>query len=122
MDVYFSITGTKGSSGEISIGRTDGLLGWFKRNFEKSTFDDFIIESSEDFGEIEVVGVGLHYDVIPEGLESHWYVEFITIVDFQDDNMETNFPCYHWVGHTTKEVKVTSKTSELYTVMFIIKL
>ena len=116
------MTGTKGSSGEINIGRTDGLLGWFNQNFQKSTFDDLIIESSEDFGEIEVVGVGLHYDIIPEGLQSHWYVDFIMIVDFQDDNMETNFPCYHWVGHTTKEVKVTSKTSELYTIMFIIKL
>ena len=74
-----------------------------------------------------MVGVGLHYDWIrwltSVLLDCHWYGEYISIVDFKDEQSETvtQFLCYHWLGYNNKEVTAVSKVGKcMYTyVMFV---
>ena len=72
-----------------------------------------IIETDQDLGEIHVVGVGLHYDMIAKVedgiLDCHWYVDYISVIDFQNKESEIQFPCYHWLGYNNKEVTAVSK-------------
>ena len=72
-----------------------------------------IIETNQHLGDIQVVGVGLHYDLITKVedaiLDCHWYVDYISIIDFQNNQSETQFPCYHWLGYNNKEVTAVSK-------------
>ena len=72
-----------------------------------------IIETDQHLGDIQVVGVGLEYDLITkleDGiLDCHWYVNYISIIDFQNKQSETQFPCYHWIGYNNKKVTAVSK-------------
>ena len=111
--VNFSLTGTKASSGSISLSRSDGLFGLDKHSFKHSTFDDLIVQSNEDLGEVEVIGLSLEqlsHDRDPD-LLIQWYVEFITLVDYKESK-EITFPCYHWIDASGKQVTCTSKTSK----------
>ena len=110
-DVFFSLTGTKSQSKMISLGLFQSLFAL--DSFNKSTYDDMIIETEQNLGDIKMVGVGLHNDMISKlvdfVLDCHWYVEYISIVDFQNKEIETQFPCYHWLGYDNKEVTAVSK-------------
>ena len=110
-DVFFSLTGTKSQSKMISLGLFQSLFAL--DSFNKSTYDDMIIETEQNLGDIKMVGVGLHNDMISKlvdfVLDCHWYVEYISIVDFQNKETETQFPCYHWLGYDNKEVTAVSK-------------
>ena len=113
-DVFFAVTGTKSQSDRISLGVLQRLCS--SGCFKKDTHDDMIIETDEHLGDIQVVGVGLHYDIIANVeaklLDCHWYVDYISIIDFQNNESETQFPCYHWLGYNNKEVTATSKVGK----------
>ena len=118
-DVFLTVTGTKSKTDKMSL----VSLGLFQRLralkfFQQGTYDDMIIETDQNLGDIEVVGVGLHYDWIRRLtsalLDHHWYVEYVSIIDFKDEpsETETRFPCYHWLGYNNKEVTAVSKVGK----------
>lgn len=51
-----------------------------------------IIETDQHLGDVEVVGVGLHYDRISRVkatlLDCHWYVDYVSIIDFSNEQLE----------------------------------
>ena len=110
-DVFFAVTSTKSQSDRISLGLLQRLFS--PDSFKENTHDDMIIETDQHLGDIQVVGVGLDYDVIAKVedaiLDCHWYVDYISIIDFQNDQSEVCFPCYHWLGYNNKEVIAVSK-------------
>ena len=110
-DVFFNVTGTKSQSDKMSLGLLQRLFAM--NSFQESIHDDMIIETDEHLGDIQVVGVGLEYDLITKVedaiLDCHWYVDYISIIDFQNNQSEVQFPCYHWLGYNSKEVTATSK-------------
>ena len=114
-NVFFTVTGTNSQSEKISLGLFQRLAE--RDAFQKDTHDDMIIESDRHFGDVQVVGVGLEYDPIADAasnlLACHWYVAFISIIDFQNEQSETQFPCYHWLGYNDKEVTAVSKVGKL---------
>ena len=114
-NVFFTVTGTKSQTDKISLGLFQRLAE--RDAFQEDTHDDMIIESDQHFGDVQVVGVGLEYDPIADAasnlLACHWYVAFISIIDFQNEQSETQFPCYHWLGYNDKEVTAVSKVGKL---------
>ena len=116
-DVFFTVAGTETQSNKISLSFIQRLK---KLNsFHEDKHDDMVIETDQHLGEVKVVGVGLEHDVIAE-MESHnpiyqcqWYVDYISIIDFQKEQSEIQFPCYHWIGYTNKEVTAVSKVGML---------
>ena len=130
-DVFLTVTGTKSKTDKMSLVSL-GLFERFRTRkfFQQGTYDDFIIETDQTLGDIEVVGVGLYQDWIrwlaSALLDHHWYVEYISIVDFKDEQSETEarFPCYHWLGYNNKEVTTVSKVCKcvymLSSILFVI--
>ena len=110
-DVFFSVTGTKSQSERISLSLLQRLFAI--NSFKTSTYDDMIVETDYNLGDIKMVGVGLHNDVISKVvdfvLDCHWYVEYVSIFDFQNKEAETQFPCYHWLSYDNKEVTAVAK-------------
>ena len=116
-DVFFTVAGTKSESNRISLDLKQRLFKW--DSFQEDKHDDMIIETDQNLGDVQVVGVGLEHDVIA-GVESHnpiyqcqWYVNYVSIIDFQIGQSEVQFPCYHWIGYTNKEVTAISKVGTL---------
>ena len=109
-DVFFNMTGSDSHTNKISLGLLQRLTA--SSSFHQDTYDDMIIESDQHLGDIQVVGVGLDYDIIAKVedaiLDCHWYVDYISIFDLKDGS-ETQFPCNHWLGYNSKEVTVVSK-------------
>ena len=116
-DVFFTLTGTKAQSERISLGLFQTLFAM--DSFNKSTYDDMIIETDQNLGDVRIVGVGLRNDMITKWVDffvdRHWYVEYVSIIDFQNKEAETQFPCYHWLEYDGKEVTAVS-TVGMYTV------
>ena len=110
-DVFFNVTGTKSQCNKMSLGLLQRLEAL--KSFHERTHDDMIIETDEHLGDVQVVGVGLDYDLITKVedaiLDCHWYVDYISVFDFQNNEMEIQFPCYHWLGYNNKEVTATFK-------------
>ena len=120
-NVFFTMTGTNSQSDKIS-------LGFFQRlaetnSFQEDTHDDMIIKTDRHLGDVQVVGVGLNYDpisdLVSDWLDCHWYVNFISIIDFQNERSATHFPCYHWLGYNDKEVTAVSKVGEYISICTI---
>ena len=111
-NVFFTVTGTKSQSERISLGLFQRLAE--RDAFQENIHDDMIIETDQHLGEVQVVGVGLQYDLISNAvlsiglLDCHWYVASISVIDFQNDKSETHFPCYHWLGYNNQEVTAVS--------------
>ncbi len=104
--VKLELIGTKGSTNKTSA----KVHTHFKH--EQGSYDDLWIESDGDLGKVLIVKVSLssgwidHFSlngvaslvkykdvaVIPQ-----WFIDFIIVHDFQDDT-NTTFPCYHWIG------------------------
>lgn len=120
-DVFFAVSGTKGKSDRISLGLFQRLRAL--NSFHRDRHDDMIIETDQQLGDVQVVGVGLHYDLITGKVEDilagkveddcHWYVDYISIIDFQNNQSEVQYPCYHWLGYNNKEVTAVSKVCKL---------
>ena len=112
--IYFFLTGSKSTSGSISLSRSDGIIDLTHPVFNNATFDDVVLESSQNLGEVQVVGLSLEkLDTGKKNLTMQWYVQFITLVDFQNGRNETTFPCYHWIEADGKSVTCTAKTRKL---------
>ena len=109
-NVFFTVTGTNAQSERMSLGLFQRLAE--RDAFQEDTHDDMIIETDQHLGDVKVVGVGLEYDPITSTvsnlLNCHWYVAFISIIDFQNERSQNHFPCYHWIGYTNKEVTAVS--------------
>ena len=118
-NVFFTVTGTNAQSERMSLGLFQRLAE--RDAFQEDTHDDMIIETDQHLGDVKVVGVGLEYDPIASTvsnlLDCHWYVAFISIIDFQNERSENHFPCYHWVGYTNKEVTAVSDVGKSLTDM-----
>ena len=116
-DVFFAVTGTKSHTNKMSLGLFQRF--WTSYSFQEDTHDDMIIETDQHLGDVQVVGVGLRYDLITKVedaiLDCHWYVDYISIIDFQNEQFETHFPCYHWIGYNNKEVSAVSKVGKSVT-------
>lgn len=113
-DVFFTMTGIKSESDRISLDLFQRLLK--PNSFKEGTHDDMIIETDQHLGDIQVTGVGLKYDVFTKVesalLDCHWYVDYISIIDFQNNRTETHFPCYHWLGYNNTELTAVSKVGK----------
>ena len=105
-DVYITLIGSKASSGKITVG---GWLKALKGSCSRHTFDDLIIESDGDLGQVLVVGVGNEKDLLTI-LGAPWFVDFVMVHDFQS-NLNEEFPVYHWIGDGDY-VTCTAHTSE----------
>ena len=110
-DVVLSLTGDKGTTGEITV---DAKKGWFlvKTHFKKSTYDDLIIETDGDLGDIQVVQAGLRYKRPLDVMTPDWYIDFFTVCNYQNNAELKNYPCYHWIGKKIKDVTATSATGK----------
>ena len=113
-DVFFALVGTKSHSDRISLGLFQRLFAL--DSFHEDKHDDMIIETDQQLGDIQVVGVGLRYDLLTKVVDGivdcHWYVDYISIIDFQDNRKEIQFPCYHWLGYNNREVTAVSKVGK----------
>ncbi len=110
--VKLELIGTKGSTNETPAKVKE--YWFFHSHFKQGSYDDIWIESDGDLGKVLIVKVSLsapgwidhftlngvaslvkveHVAVTPQ-----WFIDFIIVHDFQDDT-NTTFPCYHWIGH-----------------------
>ena len=115
-NVFFTVTGTNSQSQKMSL-----ALDLFQQlakegPFQEDTHDDMIIETDRRLGDVQAVRVGLEYGLlsgpVSKMLDCHWYVAFISIIDFQNERSETHFPCYHWIGYNNKEITAFSKVGK----------
>ena len=112
-DVVLSLMGDKGTTGEITVDAKEGWFLFVKTHFKRSTYDDLIIESDGDLGEIQVVQAGLRYKTLLDIITPDWYIDFFTVCNYQTEVLK-NYPCYHWIGKKIKDVTATSATGKLY--------
>ena len=109
-NVVVSLTGDKGTTGEITINVRKGFL--FKTRFEESAYDDLVIECDGDLGDIQVVHAGLRYITVIGIIAPDWYIDYFTVHNYQSTQLK-NYPCYHWIGgQSTKDVTATSETGK----------
>ena len=99
--VYFSLTGSKKSTGSIGFSFFD-----FRRN--QGSHDHVIVETDEDLGEILVVELGNTKNFID--LADAWFVDKTAVFLFENET-ELVFPCYHWIGNGDS-LTTTAKTSK----------
>lgn len=110
-DIFLSLTGSKNSTGHVSITSMLSIVEVFKR--DRVIHSDYmVVECDEDLGEILVVEVGnkknwFSFNAAP------WYVNTVTTHNFQSGE-NTLFPCYYWIGDGDS-VTLTAHASELHT-------
>lgn len=103
-DIYVSLIGSRASTGRLDI-----VQRWFSSGISAQYYNDLVVESDKDLGEVLVVILGNPANwVISAG--SAWFVEFVDIIDLQL-NQKQEFPCYHWINDGD-EISFTSKTSK----------
>ena len=114
-NVFFTVTGTNAQFERMSLGLFQRLAD--RDAFQEGTHDDMIIETDQHLGDVKVVGVGLEYDPISIAksklFDCHWYVAYMSIIDFQNEQSETHFPCHHWIGYNEREVTAVSEVGKL---------
>lgn len=119
--IRITLVGDKGTSNAIAARAAECFL---PSHFKQATYEDILIESEGDLGEILVVEPCMCHsgrqfctclcsNIL--ALSRQWFVNFITVYNHQDNMKPTNFPCYHWVGHGDHGVTCTSATGELCT-------
>ena len=99
--VYFSLTGSKKSSGRIGFS-------FFEFRRKKSSHNYVIVETDEDLGGVLVVELGNTNNFLE--LADAWFVDQTSVFLFENEK-ELVFPCYHWIGNGDS-VTTTAKTSE----------
>ena len=103
-DVYFSLVGSKACTGRLPI-----VSGWFSSAVNAQCYDDMLVESNLDLGEVLIVTIGNPANwMISQG--SAWYVEFVDVCDRQT-KQSTEFPCYHWINDGD-DISFTAKTGK----------
>ena len=103
--VFICLVGQNGNSGKLHLTNYLSVIGI--DSMHKDTWDNVIIESSEDLGEILVVILGIGKGDL---LKDPWYVNEVGIYNFQSKSQQA-FPCYHWIQSGTS-VSFTSKTGK----------
>ena len=115
-DVFFALTGTNSHSDRISLNVIQRLCAL--DSFHEDKHDDMIIETDQNLGDIQIVGVGLRYNLITKVvdgiLDCHWYVDYISVIDFQKNQKEIQFPCYHWLGYNNTEMTAVSVVGKYF--------
>ena len=102
--VFVNLIGSKGQSGKIY------LMNWLTAlsgTAKTRTYDDLLVESDGDLGDILVVVLGNDKNWIAV-LGAPWFVDFVYVHDFQSKSHQ-EFPCYHWIGDGSC-VTFTAKT------------
>ena len=122
--VVLSLTGTKGTTGDIIVKAEEGFF-FIKTKvyFKESTYDDIVIECDGDLGDILVVSAGLQYKSLLKLTTPDWYIDYFTVVQYQEikPTSRKDFPCYHWIGNSVKDVSVTSETGmSLYIITLLL--
>ena len=107
--VVLGLTGSEGTTGEITVDAKDGWFLLTHTYFKKSAYDDLVIECEDNLGEIQVVQAGLRYSSTL--LTPDWYIDFFTVCNYQS-SVKKNYPCYHWIGKKVKDVTATSATGK----------
>ncbi|KAL5471056.1 hypothetical protein EMCRGX_G029132 [Ephydatia muelleri] len=104
-DIYVSLVGSKACTGKMKI-----VSGWFSTGISAQYYDDLLVESSADLGEVLVVIIGNPANwVVSAG--SAWFVDFVDVHDLQRKTKQ-EFPCYHWI-EDGDEISFTEKTMTL---------
>ncbi len=91
-DVYIKLLGNKASS-QVKLG---SFLTALESRYDRQHFDDLVIETDQDLGDVLVVTLGNCYDG-PDVVIASWFVDFVMIYDFKGQQGE-EFPFYHWIG------------------------
>lgn len=115
--VKIKITGDIATSDDVSMRVKEYLIVY--AHFKKSTYEDVLVESDGDLGEILIVEPSMCHHGWADILvpSPQWYVEFITVYNRQSNESNgytqtKDFPCYHWIGHDCRGVSCTSETGE----------
>lgn len=106
-EVCICLIGSNGHSDKIYLQSLLSMRALTGQTLHRGTWDNLIIESSGDLGEIQVVILGINK---VDFLSASWYVNEVGIYNFQSKNQEA-FPCYFWIGNG-ESVSFTSKTSK----------
>ncbi len=104
--VYITLIGSKASSGKVYICK---WLKIFSQSTSRQSYDDLLIETDQDLGEILVVILGNDEAWFCSGIGAPWFVDFVMIHNFQSKGTD-EFPCYHWIGDGDS-VSCTAHTS-----------
>ncbi|KAL5491869.1 hypothetical protein EMCRGX_G017234 [Ephydatia muelleri] len=104
-DIYVSLVGSKGCTGKLLI-----VQGWFSSAVSTQSYDDLVVESDKDLGELLVVILGNPQNwMLSAG--SAWFVDFVECIDLQTKRKQ-EFPCYHWINDGDA-ISFTSKTATM---------
>ena len=76
---------------------------------KSNSYFDILIET-ENLGEVSVVTLGIHKNILHSLESTSWFVEHVSIHDWANNSIR-KFPCYHWI-EDGKFVSMTPKTSE----------
>ena len=114
--IFISLIGDKAKTGKIKVKARTGFPFFTKCYFQRSTYDDLVIESDEDLGDIQVVHAGLHFKKSNYSIFTpDWFIDYFTVANYQKMGATSDFPCYHWIGETVKRVEATSETGIMST-------
>ena len=103
-EAFISLIGRSGHSGKLYL---QGFLSLLSGNtVHRDTWDNVIIESTENLGEILVVVLGIDKSLINDP----WYVDEVGVYNFQSSKHDA-FPCYHWIGNGDN-VSITTRTGK----------
>ena len=114
--VVVSLTGNKGTTGEITVDAQEGWFLFYETRFRESAYDDLIIECDGDLGDIQVVHAGLRYKRVLNIITPDWYIDSFTVHNYQSIQSK-HFPCYHWIGQSAQDVTATSATGTRFSLM-----
>ena len=103
-DIYLSLTGSKFRTKKLMI-----VQGWFSMGISSHYYDDLVVESNNDLGDMLVVNLGnMKNWAFSTG--SAWFVDFVDVHDLQTKEKKV-FPCYHWV-EDGDDISFTAETSK----------
>lgn len=108
-EAYICIVGSNGHSGKLYLQSLLSMRSLTGQTLHRGTWDNLIIESSGDLGEIQVVILGIDKSAL---LGASWYVHEVGVYNFQSKTQEA-FPCCFWIGNG-ESVSFTSKTSKKF--------
>ena len=129
--MYITLVGSKASSGKVPIVDTRFMIKI--PAIYKNCYDDLMIESSADLGELLVVIIGnpknplftLNPFQVAANLTSAvtgsaWFVSFVNFIDLQT-KQAVEFPCYHWINDGS-DVSFTARTSKRTCIVWDLKM
>ena len=92
VDTYVTLIGTEGSTGKVSL---LGTLRYLFKGMDSGTYEDLVIETEKNLGEIQVIILGIEGSLL--AFNSEWFVEFTEITDLTKQSKSVRFPFYHWI-------------------------